>query len=74
VNPGELNPELGDPSDFEDLAREIKMWDMGWLQDIVPNHMAFNAENEMLGDVLENGNRSPYFEYFDVLWDHPYAA
>jgi (1->4)-alpha-D-glucan 1-alpha-D-glucosylmutase len=74
VNPGELNPDLGDPSDFEDLAREIKMWDMGWLQDIVPNHMAFNAENEMLCDVLENGARSPYFEYFDVLWDHPYAG
>jgi (1->4)-alpha-D-glucan 1-alpha-D-glucosylmutase len=74
VNPGELNPELGDPEDFEALAQEIKKHAMGWLQDIVPNHMAFDAQNEMLADVLENGNRSPYFEYFDVLWDHPDTA
>jgi len=30
VNPGELNPELGDAADFEDLAQEIKKHDMGW--------------------------------------------
>ena len=75
VNPGELNPELGGLEGFEDLAREIKKCGMGWLQDIVPNHMAFDAQNnKMLADVFENGSRSPYFEYFDVLWDHPYPA
>ncbi|MBN2032416.1 MAG: malto-oligosyltrehalose synthase [Deltaproteobacteria bacterium] len=74
VNQGELNPELGDPLDFEDLMEEIRKRDMGWLQDIVPNHMAFDAQNEMLWDVLENGSRSPYFEFFDVWWDHPYTG
>ena len=74
VNPGELNPELGDLADFEALAQEIRKRDMGWLQDIVPNHMAFDAHNEMLRDVLENGARSPYFESFDVWWDHPYTG
>jgi (1->4)-alpha-D-glucan 1-alpha-D-glucosylmutase len=74
VNPGELNPELGAPSDFEDLVGDLKKRGMGWLQDIVPNHMAYNAENSMLRDVLENGSRSPYFEYFDVWWDHPYTG
>jgi (1->4)-alpha-D-glucan 1-alpha-D-glucosylmutase len=74
VNPGELNPELGDPFHFEALVKDLKKRDMGWLQDIVPNHMAFDAENEMLRDVLENGARSPYLEYFDVWWDHPYTG
>jgi (1->4)-alpha-D-glucan 1-alpha-D-glucosylmutase len=74
VNPGEINPELGSPSDYERLAGEVKVLKMGWLQDVVPNHMAFDADNEMLMDVLENGTRSPYLEYFDVFWDHPYAS
>jgi len=74
VNPGALNPELGEGTDFEDLDAELKKRDMGWLQDIVPNHMAFDADNDMLGDVLENGSRSPYFESFDVWWDHPYTG
>ncbi len=74
VNAGLLNPELGEPSDFENLVTEFKKRDMGWLQDIVPNHMAFDADNDMLGDVLENGSRSPYFEHFDVWWDHPYTS
>jgi (1->4)-alpha-D-glucan 1-alpha-D-glucosylmutase len=74
VNPGELNPELGGPPDFEELAAALRKRNMGWVQDIVPNHMAFDAQNRMLWDVLENGTRSPYFEFFDVLWDHPYAS
>ncbi len=74
VSPGALNPELGEGADFEDLVTALKKRDMGWLQDIVPNHMAFDAGNDMLGDVLENGSRSPYFEYFDVWWNHPYTS
>ena len=74
VDPGVVNPELGEPSDLEDLVTELRKRGMGWLQDIVPNHMAYDAENAMLWDVLENGNRSPYFEHFDVWWDHPYAG
>jgi (1->4)-alpha-D-glucan 1-alpha-D-glucosylmutase len=74
VDPGALNPELGEGTDFEALVTELKKRDMGWLQDIVPNHMAFDADNDMLGDVLENGSRSPYFEHFDVWWDHPYTG
>jgi len=74
VDPGALNPELGEGSDFEELVTELKQRHMGWLQDIVPNHMAFDADNDMLGDVLENGSRSPYFDYFDVWWDHPYTG
>jgi (1->4)-alpha-D-glucan 1-alpha-D-glucosylmutase len=74
VDPGALNPELGEGSDYEELVMELKKLGLGWLQDIVPNHMAFDADNDLLGDVLENGSRSPYFEYFDVWWDHPYTS
>jgi (1->4)-alpha-D-glucan 1-alpha-D-glucosylmutase len=74
VDPGALNPELIEGSDFEDLVMELKKHDLGWLQDIVPNHMAFDADNDLLGDVLEKGSRSPYFQYFDVWWDHPYPS
>ena len=74
VDAGALNPELGGPEHFEALVGDLKELGMGWLQDIVPNHMAFDAENEMLRDVLENGPRSPYAEYFDIWWDHPYTG
>jgi (1->4)-alpha-D-glucan 1-alpha-D-glucosylmutase len=55
VDPTQLNPELGTPEDFEALVSEIKNHDMGWVQDIVPNHMAYHSQNAWLMDVLENG-------------------
>ena len=66
-----LNPELGTSEDFETLIRELKAHGMGWLQDIVPNHMSYSHENHMLSDVLERGNRSEYYQFFDIEWDHP---
>jgi len=74
VDPNQLNPQLGTTSDFERLVREVKTRGMGWIQDIVPNHMAFDYENRMLADVLENGESSPYFGFFDIEWDHPYES
>ena len=66
-----LNPELGGSEDFTVLAEEVRRQGMGWLQDIVPNHMAFDAQNAMLVDVLENGPHSRYFRTFDIDWEHP---
>ena len=57
VDPNQLNPELGTMKDFEELTHEVKRLGMGWIQDIVPNHMAFDSENQMLMNVLENGQR-----------------
>jgi len=74
VDPNQLNPELGTQSHFEQLVRELKTYGMGWLQDIVPNHMAFDYENQILVDVLENGESSKYFGFFDIEWDHPYES
>ncbi len=72
VDPTQLNPELGTAEEFEALASEIKHHQMGWLQDIVPNHMAYDSQNLMLMDVLENGQDSDYSEYFDIYWDQTY--
>jgi (1->4)-alpha-D-glucan 1-alpha-D-glucosylmutase len=72
VDPTQLNPELGAPEDFEALTSEIKNHDMGWVQDIVPNHMAYQSQNTWLMDVLENGPDSDYRDYFDIEWEHPY--
>jgi (1->4)-alpha-D-glucan 1-alpha-D-glucosylmutase len=74
VDPNRLNPELGTESQFEGLIRELKTHGMEWLQDIVPNHMAFDYDNQKLVDVLENGPSSQYFGFFDIEWDHPYES
>ena len=66
-----LNAELGSPEDWQTLVGRLRAHEMGWLQDIVPNHMAFHADNRMLADVLENGLSSPFHDYFDIFWDHP---
>jgi (1->4)-alpha-D-glucan 1-alpha-D-glucosylmutase len=42
------------------------------MQDIVPNHMAYDSQNAMLMDVLEKGPNSPYRDYFDIDWNHMY--
>ncbi|UCD35238.1 MAG: hypothetical protein JSU90_13255, partial [Nitrospiraceae bacterium] len=69
-----INPELGTEDDFEQLIVELKGLGMGWIQDIVPNHMAFDGENSMLMDVLENGQHSEYFDFFDIEWKHFYES
>jgi (1->4)-alpha-D-glucan 1-alpha-D-glucosylmutase len=72
VNPQEINPELGGMEDFEGLVAMLKRYEMGWVQDIVPNHMAFSSQNHILVDVLENGHDSQYRDFFDIDWNHPY--
>ncbi len=70
VDPCKLNPELG-TLHFEKLMQELKEYEMGWIQDIVPNHMAYDSENMMLMDVLKKGRDSLFFDYFDIDWNHP---
>jgi (1->4)-alpha-D-glucan 1-alpha-D-glucosylmutase len=74
VDPNQLNPELGEYDDFEELRETGKVHGLYWLQDIVPNHMAYDSENSMLMDVLENGEFSPYLHFFDIDWNHPYES
>jgi (1->4)-alpha-D-glucan 1-alpha-D-glucosylmutase len=71
TDPNRINPELGSRDHLEALTGELKAVDMHWLQDIVPNHMAYSSENHMLMDLLEFGEASPYFDFFDIQWHHP---
>ena len=72
VDPASLNPELGSREDFDRLIEHLHSLGMGWIQDIVPNHMAFDSQNHMLMDVMENGRESKYFDYFDIQLEHQY--
>ncbi len=74
TDPHQINPELGQLDDLCNVVRELHKRDMFWLQDIVPNHMAFHTDNWRLMDVFERGPLSPYYHYFDIDWDHPHPA
>ncbi|NJK30125.1 MAG: malto-oligosyltrehalose synthase [Acaryochloris sp. SU_5_25] len=74
VDPNQLNPELGTPDDFAALTRAMQQYGMGWLQDIVPNHMAYDSHNLYLMDILENGPEAENFNFFDIEWDHAYES
>lgn len=74
TDPSQINPQLGNKADFDALTTERQAHSIGWLQDIVPNHMAYSSENELLTDVLEQGPGSEYFEWFDIFRDHPDPA
>ncbi|MBW4644251.1 MAG: malto-oligosyltrehalose synthase [Goleter apudmare HA4340-LM2] len=74
VDATQLNPQLGTSESFESLVGELQSLGMGWLQDIVPNHMAYSSENPYLMDVLEHGPDSSYTDYFDVCWNSPFGS
>lgn len=65
-----LNPDLGGPEGFVELAQAAKSRDMGIVVDFVPNHMAADPRsNPWWRSVLENGPSSPFAAYFDIDWD-----
>lgn len=72
VDQSQLNPELGTQEDFDQLMEKIKNQGMGWLQDIVPNHMAYDSQNKYLTDIFEYGADSDYLDFFDIDWEHPH--
>jgi len=74
VDANRLNPELGSKAEFDALNDAARRFRLGWVQDIVPNHMAYDSQNRMLMDVLENGQASPYADFFDIDWNHPYDS
>ena len=71
VDPHVIDPEIGTIDELREIAAELKAKNMTWLQDIVPNHMAYDTQNHRLMDVLERGPGSPYYNYFDIDWNHP---
>lgn len=69
VDYGALNPEIGTNAEFGRLIAALREHGMGLVVDFVPNHMGIaGGANPWWQDVLENGQSSPYAEYFDIDW------
>ena len=73
VSATEVNPELGSEEDLGRLSQELSRRNMGFLLDVVPNHMAASLANLWWRDVLENGRCSRYADTFDIEWS-PFTA
>jgi len=70
VDHGQLNPELGDKTAFEDMVKVFRDNGLGQILDFVPNHMGVGgADNPWWLDVLEWGAQSEYAGWFDIDWD-----
>lgn len=67
INPMQINPEIGSIAELRLIAKELADLKMGWIQDIVPNHMAYDYRNPWLMDVLKKGEDSKYRNHFDII-------
>ena len=67
-----LNPEVGTADEHSSWLKALRDHGLGLLLDVVPNHMGIlGNENPWWNDVLENGQASPYAQYFDIDWAAP---
>lgn len=70
TDPFKINREIGRLEALRKISERLRRKNMTWLQDIVPNHMAFDGNNVWLHDIFELGPESKYYNYFDVDWDY----
>lgn len=68
VDPARIAPGIGTREQLVEIARKLQSAGMGWLQDIVPNHMAYHQNNTWLVDLLEKGPVSRYKDFFDLTY------
>lgn len=68
VDPTRVNPELGTREELDRILEGLARRQMGFLMDIVPNHMATQDQNRWWMDVLTNGPASNYARFFDIDW------
>ncbi|MCY2687163.1 malto-oligosyltrehalose synthase [Salinimicrobium sp. TH3] len=69
IDPFRLNKEIGRLDMFRKISSKLKQKNMSWLQDIVPNHMAFDGNNVWLQDIFELGPESTHYKSFDIDWE-----
>lgn len=70
LDPLTINREIGDLKQFKSIGDRLKTKQMSWLQDIVPNHMAFDPGNPWLKDIFELGPESRFYNFFDINWGY----
>ncbi|MCF8055956.1 MAG: malto-oligosyltrehalose synthase [Desulfocapsa sp.] len=68
INHTAINPEIGSREDFEVFIKVLEQHKMALILDIVPNHMGIGSDNQWWMDVLENGEISPFSNFFDINW------
>jgi (1->4)-alpha-D-glucan 1-alpha-D-glucosylmutase len=71
VDCNRLREELGGEDAFTALAHTAHEHGLGIVADIVPHHMAADAENTWWWSVLSLGEESPFAQHFDIDWDPP---
>jgi (1->4)-alpha-D-glucan 1-alpha-D-glucosylmutase len=75
VDHSRVSEDLGGQAGFAELAEALHGHGLGWMLDVVANHMAVVTPwNRWWWDVLENGVSSRYAAYFDVDWAPPEAG
>jgi len=70
VDPTRASVALGGEEGRMRLAGELQELELGFVVDIVPNHMgvADSKANQWWWDVLTHGQQSEYARYFDIDW------
>jgi (1->4)-alpha-D-glucan 1-alpha-D-glucosylmutase len=72
VDHTQINPEAGGEEGLTGLLQALRERGMGFLVDVVPNHMSIaTSENRWWQDVLENGPSSSFARHFDIDWNPP---
>ncbi|WP_329049550.1 malto-oligosyltrehalose synthase [Amycolatopsis sp. NBC_01488] len=71
VDPTRARPELGGESARQELSTLLKELGLGFVVDIVPNHMSVEVPkaNKWWWDVLKHGRGSEYASFFDIDWE-----
>jgi (1->4)-alpha-D-glucan 1-alpha-D-glucosylmutase len=70
ADPTRARPELGGESARHELATRLATAGLGFVVDIVPNHLAVAQPkaNPWWWDVLRHGENSRYARHFDIDW------
>ncbi|GAA3579869.1 malto-oligosyltrehalose synthase [Amycolatopsis ultiminotia] len=70
TDPTQARPELGGESERKALSARLKDAGLGFVVDIVPNHMSVEVPkaNRWWWDVLRHGRASEYAGFFDIDW------
>lgn len=70
TDPTRARGELGGEEARKALSARLKDAGLGFVVDIVPNHMSVEVPkaNQWWWDVLRNGRDSPYAPFFDIDW------
>ncbi|MGW4480687.1 malto-oligosyltrehalose synthase [Rhodococcus triatomae] len=70
TDPTTVSAALGGRAALAALVADLRARDMGVVIDLVPNHVGVDRpqENPPWWDVLRNGRRSRYADFFDIDW------